>query len=300
MIEFEYSYIIILLVPLIYCLYKCKEKIEQQYFVHLHLFNPSKRYFKWEYLLKLLALIMLVIALASPVIIDRENPLNRHGKDIVLAIDASGSMNASGFDPKEPRTSRFRVTQEIATEFIHSRVEDNVGVVLFGDFAFIASPITFEKEMVAEMISYLSMGMAGQNTAIGDAIVASLRAFETSKAKEKIIILLTDGEHNSGKVAPKDAIKITQELGVKIYSIGIGKKGEYDSALLEAMAKDSGGEFFSATSAEELKSVYYNINALESSNIKSSAYLFKSYYFETLLLIALLILSYIVHIRQKV
>jgi len=104
---------------------------------------------------------------------------------------------------------------------------------LYGDFAFIASPITYEKNIVTDMLSYLSQGMAGQNTAIGEAIAISARAFKHSIAKTKIIILLTDGEHNSGSISPKDAIKLVKNKDIKIYTIGMGNKGESDEKLLE-------------------------------------------------------------------
>ena len=163
-------------------------------------------------------------------------------------------MNASGFD-ENSRDSRFAITQKIAQDFVLKRYEDNVGVVLFGDFAFIASPVTYEKEIVSEMIGYLSHGMAGQNTAIGEGIVMGLRALKESKAKNRVIILLTDGEHNSGRISPKEATDLAKEQGVKIYTIGIGNKGEFDKALLEKIAEESSGRFFPAYNKEELQKV---------------------------------------------
>ena len=196
---FEYPYLLVLLLPLLYCLYRCKEKIEQGYFVHLSLFTTHTKWFRWQMIIKIAVVVLLLSAISSPIFIDKIDPLNRKGIDIVLSIDGSGSMNSSGFDEKT-RDSRFAITQTIAQDFVMKRVEDNVGVVLFGDFAFIASPVTYEKEIVSEMIGYLSHGMAGQNTAIGEGITMGLRALQNSKAKSKIIILLTDGEHNSGRI----------------------------------------------------------------------------------------------------
>ena len=288
---FEYPFLILLLIPIIYCLYKCKEQLVPKFFVHLHFLRAKKDYLKLEWIIKISIFILLTIALTSPIIVDKLSPLNRHGKDIVLAIDASGSMNSSGYDVNDDfsdgaRLSRFEITKIIATEFIQKRESDNLGVVLYGDFAFIASPITYEKEIVSEMLSYLNQGMAGQNTAIGEAIAMSIRAFEFSRAKTKILILLTDGEHNSGSVSPKDATALAQKNNIKIYTIGIGKEGEADSALLETIASESGGEFFYATSAKELQGVYEKIDDLESSKIKSKEYLLKEYYFALALLIA--------------
>jgi Ca-activated chloride channel family protein len=258
---------------------------------------------KLEWIVKILIFILLCIAIASPITIDKLNPLNRHGKDIVLAIDASGSMNSSGFlkegedldgmVTEGERLSRFEITKKIADKFIKNRVSDNVGVVLYGDFAFIASPITYEKEIVTDMLSYLSQGMAGQNTAIGEAIAMSVRSFKHSIAKTKIIILLTDGEHNSGSISPKDAIKLAQKQNIKIYTIGLGNKGESDEKLLEQIAKDSGGKFYPATSARELQKVYDEIDTLESSKIKSREYVLKDYYYGIFLVLALGLLTFL-------
>ncbi len=303
--SFEYAYLILLLIPILYCLYRCKEHIKPKFFVHLQFLSAKQNLLKLEWIVKILIFIFLCVALASPIIIDKLNPQNRHGKDIVLAIDASGSMNSSGFLQENEdlfedevsdagRLSRFEITKKIAKEFILKRVSDNVGVVLYGDFAFIASPITYEKEIITDMLSYLSQGMAGQNTAIGEAIAMSVRSFKHSTAKTKIIILLTDGEHNSGSISPKDAVKLAQKQNIKIYTIGLGNKGESDEKLLEKIAKDSGAKFYPATSAKELKDVYEEIDKLESSKIKSREYVSKDYYYAIFLFLALGLLIFLV------
>lgn len=298
--SFEYAYFILLLLPILYCMYKCREMMKSRYFPHLHFLSAKKSFIKLERLLKVLIFVLLCIALSSPIVVDKFNPLNRHGKDIVLSIDGSGSMNASGFDMEDEvsrgeRLSRFEIAKVIASDFIQKRQSDNVGVVLFGDFAFIASPITYEKEIVVDMLSYLSHGMAGQNTAIGEGIAYGVRAFKHSKAKSKLIILLTDGEHNSGAVSPKDAIDMAKEQGIKIYTIGMGNRGEADEALLQKIASESGGEFFYATSAKELQEVYEKIDELESSKIKSREYLLKDYYYWAALLLASAILLFLLY-----
>ena len=296
-LSFEYPLAVLLLIPLMICLYRCREQVKQRFFVHLHLFAPGKRWLKLQWLLKIVTLVLLVSAIASPIAVDRLDPLNREGIDIVLCLDGSGSMNASGFD-SESRLSRFEIVQQLAQAFVMRRVEDNIGVVLYGDFAFIASPVTYEKEIVSEMIGYLSHGMAGQNTAIGEGIAMSLRALEQSTAESKVIILLTDGEHNSGRISPKEAVAIAQEKGVKIYTIGIGKKGEYDAKLLEEIARDSGGRSFSAHNKEELSAVYDEIDTLERSKIKSREYLKKDYYYAVPLLAAFALLLYFIGRRR--
>lgn len=283
--------------------------MKPKFFVHLHFLSAKRSFLKLEWIIKIIIFILLCTALASPIVIDKFDPLNRHGKDIVLAIDASGSMNSSGFvkegesfgddSDDSKRLSRFEITKIIATDFIHKRVSDNVGVVLYGDFAFIASPITYEKAIVADMLSYLSQGMAGQNTAIGEAIAMSVRSFKHSIAKTKVIILLTDGEHNSGDISPKDAITLAKNQNIKIYTIGLGNKGESDEALLTKIALESGGHFYRATSASELQKIYNQIDMLESSKIKSREYMLKDYYYGIFLLLALGFLLFLLFREAK-
>lgn len=288
MILLEHTYLLLLLFPLLYCLYRCREAVVKRSFVHLQLFELKRPRVWMQDLLKLLIVLLLVLALASPVLIDKSNPLNRKGIDIVLAIDASGSMRASGLS--EVRESRFETVQRVVQAFIQKRLNDNVGVVLFGDFAFIASPVTYEKEIVAQMVSYLQTGMAGDNTAIGEGIEQSIRALSFSKAKTKVIILLSDGEHNSGRISPKDAVAIAQEKGIKIYTIAVGD--DFDPALLQEISSETGGKSYAAANEEELSGVYAQIDQMESSQIKSQNFLQKEYYYHYLLLLAFALLSF--------
>lgn len=278
--SFEYLWAFLALPPILYCLYRCKKVPQKRYFPHLQFFGSPGKWRNLDWLFKVLVAVLMVGALASPVMTDFSDPRNRNGIDIVLSLDGSGSMNASGFAQGESRATRFEVVQKIASDFVMKRREDNVGVVLFGDFAFIATPITYEKEIIAEMIGYLSFGMAGQNTAIGEGVAQGVRALNGSKAKSKVIILLTDGEHNSGAVSPKEAVAMAQKARIKLYTIGIGEKGEFDSKLLSQMARDGGGEYFSAANEKELKEVYDQIDTLERSRIKSAEHTFAEPYYQ--------------------
>ncbi len=278
--SFEYPWAFVLLIPVLYCLYRCKSIPQKRYFPHVAFFGTPSKWRNLDWLLKVLAVTLMVAALAGPVMTDFSDPRNRNGIDIVLSIDGSGSMNASGFAQGENRATRFEVVQKIASEFVMKRREDNVGVVVFGDFAFIATPVTYEKEIIAEMIGYLSFGMAGQNTAIGEGVAQGVRALKDSKAKSKVIVLLTDGEHNSGAVSPKEAVAMVRKAGIKLYTIGIGEKGEFDSQLLSQMARDGGGEYFTAQNEQELSEVYDRIDTLERSRIKSAAHTFAVPYYQ--------------------
>lgn len=290
---FDFPWALAVLPPLLYCLYRCRKVGISRYFPHLAFFGRIGKWSSLEWIYKVIAVILIVLALMAPATIDLSDPRNRNGIDIVLSIDGSGSMNASGFDSENERLSRFEIVQKLAQDFVMKRDQDNVGVVLFGDFAFIASPVTYEKEMISEMIGYLSHGMAGNNTAIGEGIMQSIRALKDSPAKNKVIILLTDGEHNSGSISPKEAIKTVKEKGTRLYTIGIGKKGEFDSALLRHLAKEGNGRYFTASNASELKKVYESIDELERSSIKSAKNRHIEHYYQYAAAAALLIILYL-------
>lgn len=277
---FDFPWVWLALPPVLYCFYRCKRRVHARYFPHLHFFGNLSKWRNAEWVITMVIATLMVAALAAPVVIDFSDPRNRNGIDIVLSIDGSGSMNASGFSRENELTSRFEIVQKIASDFVMKRIEDNVGVVLFGDFAFIATPVTYEKEIISEMIGYLNHGMAGQNTAIGEGIAMSVRALRDSKARSKVIVLLTDGEHNSGSISPKEAISMVERDHIKLYTIGIGKKGEFDSALLSQLAHEGGGKFFAATNSKELESVYDEIDTLEKSSIKSEQHTFQEHYYQ--------------------
>ncbi|WP_298690970.1 VWA domain-containing protein [uncultured Sulfuricurvum sp.] len=297
--SFDFPWAFLALPPLLYCLYRCKVIVHPRYFPHLSFFGNIGRWQNLEWMLKNLAVILMVGGLATLVSVDYSDPKNRNGIDIVLSIDGSGSMNASGFgNDDNGRKSRFEIVQKIAGDFVMKRIEDNVGVVMFGDFAFIASPVTYEKEIIVEMIGYLSQGMAGQNTAIGEGIAMSVHALRDSKARSKVIILLTDGEHNSGSISPKEAMEQVRKEGIKLYTIGIGKPGEFDNALLKKLAEEGGGRFFAATNEEELKAVYAQIDTLEKSSIKSEQHTFFEHYYQWFTAGALLIVTWLMWRRR--
>ncbi|HHH72384.1 MAG TPA: VWA domain-containing protein [Sulfuricurvum sp.] len=275
---FTYPWLFLLLPPLWYCLYRCREQLTPRYFVHLNLFSVRRGWIKWLWVVRYIVVLLMITALASPVVIDRNDPLNREGVDVVLAIDASGSMGASGFDPTT-RKSRFEIAKKIAQRFILDRIGDNAGVVIFGDYAFIASPVTYEKAVVAEMMDYLTYGMAGQNTAIGEGIAMGVRALQDSSADSKVLILLTDGEHNSGRISPKDATALAVKHGIRIYTVGMGQKGEFDETMLKRIAEESGGAFYAAYDPEALAAVYDAIDAMERSKIRAQRYLKEEHYY---------------------
>jgi len=173
-------------------------------------------------------------------------------------------------------------------------------VVVFGTFAYTASPLTYDLETLSYLLQMTTVGLAGESTAIGDAILQSIRTLSYGEAKSKVIILLTDGYHNAGKSSPKEAVAKAKALGIKIYTIGIGKQSDYDVALLVTIAKESGGKSYNASSAEALTKAYEAIESLEPSPIRSENYLNqKLLIFLPLSFVFLLLLLWVLYQRRE-
>ena len=216
---------------------------------------------------------LMVLALAKPFVYDALDNHHRKGRDLVLVLDASGSMAQSGFDEADRMRTKYEINIDLASDFIKRRFDDNMGVVIFGTFAYTASPLTYDLSSLDYLLKMTNVGIAGESTAIGDALMQALRTLSYGEAKNKAVILLTDGFHNAGEASPKMATEKAKALGVKIYTIGIGNSAEYDGALLSAIAKETGAKSYGAGSAEALAEVYKEINALEPSAIRSENYL---------------------------
>lgn len=216
---------------------------------------------------------LMVIALAKPFVYDASSNHHRKGRDLILALDASGSMAQSGFDVKDRFKIKFETNIELAKDFIEKRFDDNMGVVLFGTFAYTASPLTYDLEALAYLLEMTNVGLAGESTAIGDAIMQAIRTLSYGEAENKAIILLTDGYHNAGRTSPKEAVKKAKALGIRIYTIGIGKRSDYDATLLETIAKETDAKSYAADSSEALEKIYAQIDTLEPSSLRSENYL---------------------------
>ncbi len=295
--EFQHPTAFILL-ALIICIYKCPLSIKKIVFPHTSLFRQHGGWINKEKLLYSLILTLLVTALASPVSYDSKDAQQRKGRDLVFALDTSGSMNESGYSSKESDASKFTILENLMKSFVQKRFDDNVGVVVFGSYAFSPVPITYDMHSLSYMLDFLEVGMAGSSTAIGDGLARSLDMLQKSHAKNRVIILVTDGYQNSGETKIKDAVIRAKKLHVKIYTIGLGKKNEYDKKLLEKIAKDTYGVSFSATNADELKDVYKELNTLEPSAIRSEHYLNKKVLFTYPLAFAILLLLYMLAKRR--
>jgi len=256
-----------------------------------------KQSFSWDnqFLYTVLIYTLLVFALAAPFTYASEANSAKKGRDLVLLLDTSGSMAERGFNEKYRTQTKYDIAVALAKDFIEKRYDDNVGLVVFGSFAFSASPLTYDLKALNEMFELMSdVGIAGTSTAIGDALMQGLRTLKSGEAKSKVLILLTDGVHNAGKASPRGAVTLAQKQGVKVYTIGIGKKADYDVALLNDIAKESGGKSFFCQNANELEDVYENIAKLEPSPIRSEHYLNKEQLMIYPLMLALFLLGLLI------
>ncbi len=224
-------------------------------------------------ILKGLVPALIVIALAGPGIKTEFLPDEKNGVDMMIAIDVSGSMSRSmDFLPK----NRLEVSKELIAEFVKQRKNDRLGLVLFAGAAYLQSPLTGDKDSLSEIIQDIHEGsVPEQGTAIGDAILLSTYRLRKSNAKSRILLLLTDGVSNTGKIDTDTAAEAANEFKVKIYTIGIGKEyGEaglvdVDFEGLEKISKLTGGLFYRATDPGQLESVLSDIDTLEKTYITS-------------------------------
>lgn len=265
-----YFLLLLLLLP---CFFWCKQYAKLYYFPKLSWINKESALLSWEPWFKTVLFTLMVIALSKPFIYDASDAQHKKGRDLILAIDASGSMGQSGFNASNRMQTKFETNLALASDFIAQRHDDNMGVVIFGTFAYTASPLTYDLTSLSLLLNMTNVGIAGESTAIGDAIMQAIHTLSFGEAENRAIILLTDGYHNAGAYSPKVAVQTAKEKNIKIYTIGIGKKSDYDAALLETIAKESGAKSYAATSAKALKSIYKEINSLEPSAIRSENYL---------------------------
>lgn len=242
------------------------------------------------YLLRLLAFSALIVALARPrnVAVSTKTKSNK-GIDIVMAVDVSASMLAKDLKP-----NRLEALKRVATDFVNRRPNDRIGIVVYAGESFTQTPITSDKSIVKRTISEIKWGQLEGGTAIGMGLGSAVNRLKESKAKSKVIILLTDGVNNSGFVDPKTAAELAKELEIKVYTIGIGTNGmapfpwakdprtgklsfrnqqvEIDEDLLKHIATETNGKYFRATNNNKLKAIYDEIDKLEKTKIEEFKY----------------------------
>lgn len=254
--------------------------------------------------LRVLALSAIIIALARPQSSNVTENIDSEGIDIVLSVDVSGSMLAEDLKP-----NRIEAAKKVALEFVDSRPTDRVGLVVFSGESFTQCPITIDHEVLKEQLSNIKSGILVDGTAIGDGLATAVDRIRRSNGKSKVVILLTDGVNNVGKVGPELALEVAKAYKVRVYTIGIGTRGmapypvqtpfgmqkqmqevQIDEVLLKKMAAETGGKYYRATDNASLKSIYAEIDKLEKTKVEISSYKHYAELFFPLALLAIILL----------
>jgi Ca-activated chloride channel homolog len=234
--------------------------------------------------LRWLVLGLLIIALAQPRLTRSETKVTASGVDIVAALDMSGTMMSEDFEARGQPLNRFDMARNVLRQFVEKRPNDRVGLVVFGAEAFIAIPLTLDHDFLLQNLERLQIGVIDENhTAIGSALTTAINRLREVRSKSKIVILMTDGQNNAGKIDPLTAADAAQALGVKIYTIGVGKRGmaprpvffggrrvgtrqepvDIDEDALQKIADRTGGRYYRADNAARFQAIYAEIDKLE-------------------------------------
>ncbi len=237
--------------------------------------------FVW--LFAILAAALMIVGLARPQRGHSRTEVTANGIDIVLGLDVSGSMQALDFMIDNQRINRIEVVKSVVGKFIDERPNDRIGLIAFAGSPYLVSPITLDHDWLQQNLERVTIGGVDDGTAIGSAIAAAVNRLRMTPAKSKVVILLTDGMNNTGKISPLAAAEAARALGVKIYTIGVGVRGkapvpvrdeagnmrlvmaqvDVDEKTLQSIADQTGGKFYRATDTDSLERIYDQINRLE-------------------------------------
>jgi len=242
--------------------------------------NVARQPRAWWQILFAVIWMLLVLAALRPQWLGEPLPVPESGRNIMLAIDVSGSMEAADLDlAGNAQLTRLDVVKQVAGDFIERRTGDRVGLILFGTQAYVQSPLSFDNATVRRFLSEAAIGIAGRETAIGDAVGLALKRLRKAPGERAVLILLTDGVTTAGVVAPRQSARLAAQAGLKIYTIGVGAdavqirgffgprvvnpSADLDEATLRAMAEETGGQYFRARERDELDAIYRELDALE-------------------------------------
>ena len=247
--------------------------------------SSRSRVGRWVWLLPIVAGLLMIVGLARPQRAHGRTEVTVDGIDIVLGLDVSGSMQALDFTIDRHRVNRIEVVKSVVSKFIEQRPDDRIGLIAFAGAPYLVSPITLDHDWLQQNLERVSIGSGDDGTAIGSAIAASVNRLRETPAKSKVVVLLTDGVNNTGKIAPLAAAEAAKSMGVKIYTVGVGARGkapipvkdaaghmhlimaevDVDEKTLQAIADETGGKFYRATDTDSLQKIYEQINRLEKS-----------------------------------
>ena len=240
------------------------------------------------------ALVLCIVGLARPQHVESETTVRASGVDIVAALDLSTSMAAEdpGFTIKGEQVNRLEVAKDVLKRFVQKRSNDRIGLVAFAGRAYIAAPLTLDHDFLIQNVDRLNFGLIEDGTAIGSGLSAAVNRLQELKSKSKIVILMTDGQNNAGKVPPVTAAEAAQALNVKVYTIGVGTRGmgrmpytdpfgrkryqpvpvDIDEKTLTEISQKTGGKYYRADSSDTLRKIYEEIDKLERSEVETKKY----------------------------
>lgn len=238
------------------------------------------------FLLRIVAIMLFIVALARPQSSSSSREIETEGIDIVIALDISGSMLAEDFKP-----NRLEAAKKITEKFIDSRENDRIGLVIFSAKSFTQCPITIDHTVLKNLLKEIKSGLIEDGTAIGMGLATAVDRLKDSKARSRVIILLTDGINNTGIISPLTAAELAKNFGIRVYTIGVGTIGkapypfqtpfgiqymnvdvEIDEPLLKQIAAETGGKYFRATNNRALETIYKEIDTMEKTKIKQTVY----------------------------
>ncbi len=308
----EYFLLIILIPFIIFYYNKLRDRLKFSYSVGDLIGRDNKSLIYIRNILNFLILLFLILSLANFQKVESITNTTAKGINILIALDSSGSMSALDFHRNGREMTRLNALKLVVNDFINKRPDDKIGLVVFGKEAFTQCPLTIDHETLHFLVNRVTIGMAGDSTAIGSAILLSIKRLKDVKSKSKIIILVTDGRNNSGQVNPIIAAKLAKEFGIKIYTIGIGSKGkpvpilrrtpfglrkiyvnvDLDDFTLKQIAKITGGKYYNAQNFQALESIINDINKIEKTKFKIKKYVKRKYLYYYFLIVVLILLIF--------
>lgn len=316
----EYLFLLFLLIPVFFWYFWELRKSDASIQISSHKtirdFPKSFRvyFLHVPFALRVIALTLLILALARPQTSNQWRTEKTEGIDIMMALDISSTMLAEDLRP-----NRLEVAKNVATEFILARPNDNIGLVVFASQSFTQCPLTTDHAVLVNLFKSVEYGMIEDGTAIGLGLANAVNRMKNSPTKSKVIILLTDGSNNRGEIAPATAAEIARTFGIRVYTIGVGSHGqvripvqtpmgtqyvttdsEFDEKTLKDIAQTTGGEYFRATNAATLRSIYQQIDELEKTKIRVQEYSKKNEGYALFVLGALLCVILEILIRNLV
>ncbi len=316
------AFLLLLLIPLLGLWYFLRLRKRQTYLT-ISDNTPIKKLSTWRTILypylpilRVFSLAFIIIALARPQLTLKEEEIKAEGIDIIMVMDISSSMLAQDFKP-----DRLQVSKEVAKQFVDKREFDRIGLVVFAGESFTQCPLTTDHRVVKDFLDGLQCGMLEDGTAIGMGLASAVNRMKDSDSKSKVVILLTDGVNNSGYIKPLTASEIAQELETKVYTIGVGTRGqalspvsrrsdgryifgmanvEIDERLLEEIANMTGGQYYRATDQQSLESIYAEIDQLEKTEMEITSFRRYSEEFRRFLKLGIILLLIDLLLRLRV